>query len=54
MEHINEKAIDIIIKLYDGDVTKVRLDEKEQLMITARSGVRQGCTGSRTLQISNI
>lgn len=54
MEHINEKTIDIITKLYDGDVTKARLDEKEKLMITARSGIREGCTGSRTLQINNI
>ena len=41
---INEQIIDVIIKLYDGDVTKVKLSEDEEISIPVSSGIRQGCT----------
>lgn len=46
---INEKAIDVTTKLYQGDITKIKLDDGEEIAIPVTSGTRQGCTDSTTL-----
>lgn len=35
--------------MYDGDITKIRLNEEEEIMDPISRGIRQGCTGSTTL-----
>ena len=44
-----KKAINVITKLYNGDITKVKLNEDEEIRIPVSSGIRQGCTDSTTL-----
>ena len=46
---INSQAMELIAKLYDGDITKMKLEEDQELSIPVTSGIRQGCTVSTAL-----
>ena len=46
---INSQVMEPIAKLYDGDITKMQLEEDEELSIPVSSGIRQGCTVSTAL-----
>ena len=41
--------MEVIAKLYDGDITKMKLEEEQELSIPVPSGIRQGCTVSTAL-----
>ena len=46
---IDPLLIDAITEIYNGDSTKVELNESVTQTINVTSGIRQGCTGSTTL-----
>lgn len=46
---LDDRTIEVISKLYQGDVTKIKLGENREISIPVTSGIRQGCTGSTTL-----
>ena len=46
---INSQVMEVIAKLYDGDITKMKLEEDQELSIPVPSGIRQECTVSTAL-----
>ena len=46
---IHPKIIESVAKIYEGDNTKMKLNEEMEALMNISSGIKQGCTGSTTL-----
>jgi hypothetical protein len=46
---VNGDVVDMIARIYSGDMTEIHLKEDLKEIMEITSGIRQGCTGSSVL-----